>query len=91
MVESSPFWYVNQRYNEVEEPMDALDFEENFTYHPPRGTQEERYERIRAGAMKYAKFVDSMTPNSAEKTIALRKLQEVVFWLNAAIAINESD
>lgn len=90
MAKNSAFWYVNKKYQEVEF-MEATDFEDNFTYHAPHGTQAERYERIRAGAKKYAKFADSMTPNSAEKTIALRKLQEVVFWLNASIAINESD
>lgn len=69
--------------------MKADCFDENFTYHAPFGDQTKRYEKIRAGARTFAELVNSLGPDSEEKTLAIRKIQEAVFWANASIAINE--
>ena len=66
--------------------MDQFELENRFTYHPPKGEQAERYEKIRAGALGFAIFLNAMCPDSREKSIAMTKLDEVVFWANASIA-----
>lgn len=71
--------------------MKANCFEENYTYHAPFGNQAERYGKIRAAARVFAEYIDKAAVGSEEKTLALRKIQEAVFWANASIAINEVD
>ena len=63
--------------------------ESNFTYHPPKADQPVRYERIRARAKEMNELLCNLTPPSREQSVALTKLEEVVFWANAAIARNE--
>lgn len=62
-----------------------------FTYHKPFGDQAERYEVIRHKARCFAELLADILPPSAEATLAFRKLQETVFYANAAIAINEKE
>jgi hypothetical protein len=68
---------------------DAHDIINRFTYHPPKGDQPERYERVRSVALALAKCVHMSTPPSREQNIALTKIEEAVFWATAAIARNE--
>lgn len=63
--------------------------EKNFSYHPPKEGQPERYEAIRGHAKAVAIAIDIYCPNSREKSLALTKLEEAVFWANASIARNE--
>lgn len=60
-----------------------------FRYHPPKGDQAVRYGRIRGDALLFAEVIDDTVPDSPEKDIAMRKLEESVMWANAAIARNE--
>lgn len=60
-----------------------------FTYHPPFGSQAERYTAIRSAGKKMAETIVANTPASAEQTTAIRKLREAVMWANASIACNE--
>jgi len=69
--------------------MKAIDLNNIFTYHAPFGNQAERYEKLRAQVKFLAMIVLELTPECAEQTIAIRKLQEAVMFANAAIAINE--
>lgn len=66
-----------------------MDIEKNFTYHPPKAGQPERYAKIRSEAQKLATIVMAECPDSREKSLAFTKLEEVVMWANAAIARNE--
>jgi len=61
----------------------------NFTYHPPKGDQPQRYEEIRGSAMLLADLIDLTCPDSREKSLAFTKLEESVMWANASIARNE--
>lgn len=61
-----------------------------FTYHPPKDDQPQRYEQIRAEALQLALLIEAMTPVGREQSIAFTKLDEVVFFANAAIARGES-
>jgi hypothetical protein len=63
--------------------------EKAFTYHPPKSDQPARYELIRGNAKLFAETIDRLCPNSREKSLALTKLEEAVFWANASIARNE--
>ena len=70
--------------------MKPLDLEALFSYHAPIGTQSERYERIRPLGKALAETIMELCPPSAERTTAIRKVQEGVMWANASIAVNES-
>jgi hypothetical protein len=62
------------------------DLSNRFTYHPPIENQPEQYEMIRRIAYAYAVQLNNMCPDGREKALAMTKLEEVVFWANAAIA-----
>jgi hypothetical protein len=66
------------------------DLENIFSYHKPHGDQPERYERIRAYAKGLATEIFHLCPESPERTLALRKVQEACMFANASIAINEA-
>lgn len=57
-----------------------------FTYHPPLPGQPELYEEVRAKAHELARLIVRAAPRSREHDIALTRLDEAVFWTNAAIA-----
>ena len=63
--------------------------ENNFSYHAPKGNQQQRYELIRAMAKELAYVIEQQCPESREKSLANTKLEECVMWANASIARNE--
>jgi hypothetical protein len=65
------------------------DIENRFTYHAPKGEQASRYVTLRDAAKDYAYLIESSCPDSRERSLALTKLEEAVFWANASIARNE--
>lgn len=70
-------------------PTDPAEMTTRFTYHPPKPGQPELYEAIRGCARDLAELVDSICPASRELSLALTKIEEAVFWANAAIARRE--
>jgi len=60
-----------------------------FTYHPPVSNQSVKYEKMRGMAKEVSKFIDLLSPSSRERSIAQVKLDEMVFWVDAAIARRE--
>ncbi len=60
-----------------------------FVYHPPKDDQADRYRDIRQEAYLLAVCVVQRTPSGREQSLALTKLEEAVFFANAAIARNE--
>lgn len=71
--------------------MASATLEQVFTYHPPFGTQQERYVGIRGAALKFSQLISVSTPPSREQSVALTNVQQAVMWANAAIAINEQE
>ena len=69
--------------------MESLELHNRFTYHPPKDGQPEIYEDIRNRARNYALYLSQFCPESRELSLAITKLEECVFWANAAIARNE--
>lgn len=65
------------------------DLDNRFTYHPPQGSQQNRYVLIRDHAKGLAEFIVSNTPDSREQSLAITNLEQAIFWANAAIARNE--
>ena len=63
--------------------------ENNFTYHKPFGDQPARYGQMRDAGKQLAEKVLALTPGSREQAVALTKIEEAIFWANAAIARNE--
>ena len=76
---------MSDRPNKVTNPQ----IDNNFTYHPPKPGQLEKYTAIREKAKELAYLIDDACPNSREKSLAMTKLEESVMWANAAIARNE--
>jgi hypothetical protein len=70
-----------------------MDYDLNvrFTYHKPFGTQPARYEETRKRALDLADYLIANCPDSREFSLALTKLEEAVFWANAAIARHEEE
>ncbi len=67
--------------------MKPINTDELFVYHPPKGDQVERYQKIRAAAKEFAEVVLECTPSSADQSAAIRKLRECVMTANAAVAL----
>lgn len=63
--------------------------EKEFSYHSPNAHQIARYQAIREYAKDFRKYITKHAPPSRELSVAKTKLEEVVFWTNAAIARNE--
>jgi len=57
-----------------------------FMYHPPTPEQLVAYNEIRAAAKTYAEAVNKNVPDSADKTVAIRKIRESVMAANLAVA-----
>lgn len=70
-------------------PEKPITLEDVFTYHPPKGDQPERYQKLRSACLGLANVILNETPKSREQSIAIRKLEECSMWMNAAIARNE--
>lgn len=62
------------------------ELDNRFTYHAPKEGQPALYEALRTRGGELAKFIVENTPESREQSVALTKLDEVIFWANASIA-----
>lgn len=59
----------------------------DFTYHHPTDkSQINKFETIRNRALDYAVYLTNNCPHGRELSLALTKLEEVVFWANASVA-----
>jgi hypothetical protein len=78
----------------VTNPLSSQDLTNRFTYHPPNEDADpfeaekisNKYRDTRAKALEYAEWLNENLPVSREASTAFTKLEEVVFWANAAIA-----
>lgn len=71
--------------------MTPEDVDHIFKYHPPIIIKQvERFQDLRLAGRTLARAILRCTPSSPEQTLAIRKVQEAIFWGNAAIALNEA-
>lgn len=60
-----------------------------FTPWPPRGDQGERIEVLSAAAREFARAIMLCVPSSAERTLAIRAVEEAKMRAEQAILVNE--
>lgn len=65
--------------------------DDRFKHHPPKGDETiARHQRARVAADSMLNEIEICSwGNSREKSIAITKLEECLFWLNAEIARNQ--
>jgi hypothetical protein len=64
-----------------------LDIESIFSHHPPKDSLVvSRHSAVRMAVKEAAHIFDEVVPDSPEKTLAIRKLQEAMMYANSAIA-----
>lgn len=61
---------------------------QNFAYHNLNSDQAKKVDRVRESLRIIADTLVTDCPESRELSLALTKLEEVMFWANAAIARN---
>lgn len=65
------------------------DLDDLFSHHPPPNERVVRaHEGLRNFCRSTAAEVLRLTPLCPEQTLAIRKLEEAMFWANAAVARN---
>ena len=69
--------------------MDTI--KEKVTYHPPSEEQRKLYELQRSMIADLMFHLDAELVDSREKSTAMTKLEECMFWANACVARNMKD
>lgn len=68
------------------------DLTNRFNYHPPSdNTVKDAHATIRQACLDAAVDIDDLCPEGREKSLAITKLEEAMFWANAAIARDPSN
>lgn len=57
-----------------------------FAFHPANEVSGPQHEMVRDSAGQLGQFLIEALPDGREKSLALTKLEESMFWANAAIA-----
>jgi hypothetical protein len=69
--------------------MQVGDLQNRFQWHAaPDDETAARYVRIREQCEQLALLIDSLAPDSREKSLSITALEESMMWANAAIARN---
>ena len=71
-------------------PINQAELEKRATYHPPTEAAKELHFQNRGKYLEYAEWIAKYIPDSREASIAQTNLEQVLFWVNAAIARNLS-
>jgi len=71
--------------------MDLHELKVRFTYHRPTEKLHNLMDRIRVKGFRFAEVLITMLPESRERSIAVRKIEEAVFWAQAALTRQEAD
>lgn len=71
--------------------MTNKEIENYFTYHAPSADMPQKFETLRKKAKELAYLINELVPNGREQSLAQTKLQEVIMWANAGIAIPKKE
>lgn len=64
--------------------------DDRFKHHPPKSEDTiARHQAARVGADDFFNLIQQLAPEGREKSLAMTKVEEALFWLNAAIARNQ--
>lgn len=67
--------------------MSPEDIENRFAFHAATTTEKrDEHTSVRQTCRRLADFLNETLPDGREKSTAVTKLEEVMFWANAAIA-----
>lgn len=67
--------------------MDRLELDDRFEHHPPTGDRIVTvHEELRSAARALARRIEELCPDGREKSTAVAKTEEAMFWANAAVA-----
>lgn len=71
-------------------PIDSADLENRFGFHPatPENGHGQQHDNIRAQFLAFAVHMSNVLPDGREQSLVITKLEEAMFWANAAIARN---
>lgn len=69
--------------------MTEQEIEKVFTYHAPNTSSIKKLEDFRNAAKLFAKIIQELVPECADKNAAFRKLRECVMTANAGIVLNQ--
>lgn len=73
-------------------PSPAEDIIRRFSHHPPRNQDDiQLHAAVRGEFMQLAHNLTAMCPPGRELSLVLTKLEEAMFWANAAIARGRAD
>lgn len=64
----------------------GYDLDNRFDYHRPTDSLANRHQVVRDATKQLAQTFVDMLPEGREKSLAITKLEEAMFWGNAAIA-----
>jgi len=66
--------------------MTPEELENRFTYHPPTQEKVDKHQEVRDMLKYVAQDMDILLPEGREKALVMTKIEEAMFWANAAIA-----
>ncbi|MEW1959796.1 hypothetical protein [Kineococcus sp. NPDC059986] len=66
--------------------MSPLDIDHRFDYHKPDPVRVVQHSQVRSVLWAAARDLNENLPEGREKSTAITKLEEAMFWANAAIA-----
>jgi hypothetical protein len=72
--------------------MDRADIHNRFAFHPAHTEQKrDAHASVRQICRQLADFLNDQLPEGREKSLAITKLEEVMFWGNAALARTQEE
>jgi len=60
--------------------------EDAMTYQRPDEDRAKCHDGVNAGAIQFARTILEVVPESPERTLSIRAVQEARFWANSAVA-----